>query len=121
MGEKIQNDFHSSRELDSPLFNWRRIIEMKKLIGWLVGWLIMFYNITRFGYLIPNLIYTYILDIYDFETNRWLVTIFQPGLNCVHTVKWFQVLLSKINRSICIQLNRTKYFHVIPIIHFNIH
>ena len=31
---------------------------------------------------------------------------------CLHTVKWFQILQSKINSSICSQLNGFKYSYL---------
>ena len=38
----------------------------------------------------------------------------------MYTIKWFQVLLSNINSSICTQLNGFKYCYLTPIILFNI-
>ena len=43
--------------------------------GQLIGWLVGFYNIsTLVSYLMPNLIYTYILDIYDLCDIIWYLT-----------------------------------------------
>ena len=39
---------------------------------------------------------------------------------CLHTVKWFQVLLSNTNSFICRLLNSFKYCYIIRIILFNI-
>ena len=47
-------------------------------------------------------------------TNSLLVTLFlsKPELICLHTIKWFLVLLSNINSFICTQLNCSKYYHI---------
>ena len=38
--------------------------------GWLVGWLVVFYDIsTHVGHLNPNCVYTYSLNIYDLKRN----------------------------------------------------
>ena len=56
--------------------------------------LVRFYGISTIeGYLMPNPLYTYILDIYDLSTHfidnilKWAWGLF------LHTVKWFQVFL----------------------------
>ena len=57
------------------------------------------------------------IHIYNLYANILLVTISlnEPELNCLQTVKWFQVLLSIINNSICTQLNSFQYCYFTPI------
>ena len=46
------------------------------VIVW-VGWLVGFYGLSNLdGYLMPNHVYTYILNLYDLESDNLLVTIF---------------------------------------------
>ncbi len=60
---------------------------------------------TILGYLMLNPLYTYILNIYDLQTH-FVDTFFnEPELFFLHIVKWFQVLLSNTNSSVCTQLN----------------
>ena len=59
--------------------------------------LVVFYSIsTLMGNLMPNPVY-----IYDFLASHMLVTLSlnEPELICLHTVKWFQVLLSNTKKS----------------------
>ena len=59
--------------------------------------LVGFYAIsTLIGYLIPNILHTYI-NIYDFFNVYFVDNISKRvKLICLHTVKWFQVLLCNI-------------------------
>ena len=62
-------------------------------------------------------IYIYIyIYIYDLQVNSLLVTLFlnKPELICFYTVKWFQILISNTNSSIC----RVKWFQVLLFIIF---
>ena len=65
-----------------------------------IYWLVGFASIsTLVGYLMPNSVFTYIkLEI----SNELFVDniLIKPGLICLHTVIWFQVLLSNINNSV---------------------
>ena len=68
-----------------------------KIKGWLVGWLV-FYGISILvGYLVPNSV------IYDLYVNSLLITLLLNKwleLICLHTFKWFQVLLFHMSNSI---------------------
>ena len=82
--------------------------------------LIRFYGIsTTFGYLMPNPIYTYTLNIYDLEAH-FVDDIFeQDWAHFLCPVKWFRVFLSNTNNSlynelfVCTNLNRLMYCYVI--------
>ena len=78
-----------------------------------------FYGISIiFGYLRPNIVSTYILNIYDLSTHFVDTFLNEPGFILLYTVKWFEVFLSNTNISIyysafvCTQLNGFKYFYV---------
>ena len=58
------------------------------------------YHLTTFVDIIIIIIclYIYLLDIYDFLKNSLLLTFLnKPAFICLHTVKWFQVLLFNIS------------------------
>ena len=70
-------------------------------VGELVGWLVVFFSIsTLVGYLMPNPLYTFVLN----RIYKWIFWrqhfLNKPELICLHTVKWFQVLLSNTYNSI---------------------
>ena len=53
------------------------MLHFKQLVGWLVG----FYGIsTLAGYLMPNLVYTDLLNTYDLQINSWLEIIFKQAI-----------------------------------------
>ena len=69
-------------------------------MGWLVGWL-KFYGIsTLVGYLMPHPLFTYKLNIW-FVNEQFIGKIAnKQELIYLHTIKWFQVLLSNTNNLI---------------------
>ena len=51
-------------------FFYKDGFDIKKLVGWLVGWLVEFYGVSTFvGYLTLNSVYMYIHSTKDFWTN----------------------------------------------------
>ena len=62
--------------------------------------MVWFYSIsTILGYLMPNPLYTYILNIYDCKYNLLKTLLNDPNLILLYRVKWFQVLLCITNNS----------------------
>ena len=101
--------------------------------------LVGFYGIsTIVGYLIPNFVHAYILNIYDLiitslmclysflQIVKWF-QFYSRLIICLHRVNWLQVLLFNTNYSIqyysfvCIHLNGSKYCSVSVTVQLNNH
>ena len=78
----------------------------------LVSWCVFLNGIRTFvGYFIPNPV-LYIYIIYDLKRivckQHYLIQMMLSFVN-TNNSKWFQILLSNTNSSICIQLNGFKF------------